>query len=158
MKMRIAFWGMMVLVCQACNRTVIPNNNIMPVPLRFYLLDKTGASLLASVTTPVRVYAFDQAGRAVYLGSECQGGGCTMIREDATQYHYQYWSLDAALASAAGTKTWYIELGGKTDTLYYDVQETRHNDPLDKYDVVGIKFNGETIALSTPPYTLQRRH
>lgn len=147
-----------LLACQACNRTVIPNNNIMPVPLMFHLLDKQGVSLLTSVNTPIRVYSFDQNGQAQYLGSECQSGGCTMVRASGPPYGFGYQSLWASQSSAAGIKTWYIELGGKTDTLYYDVRETRPNNPLDQYDIVSVKFNGETIPLSVPPYVLQRRH
>ncbi len=66
------------------------------------------------------------------------------------KYDFYYSSLGAALASSEGSKTWYIELGGKTDTLYYDVQKTRPNDPLFKYDIKAVVFNGQ-VALQEDP-------
>ncbi|AMR27949.1 hypothetical protein A0257_13185 [Hymenobacter psoromatis] len=66
-----------------------------------------------------------------------------------------------SLASADGYKIFYLELGGKTDTLFWDVQKTRPNDPLDKYDIVSVKFNGKPVAIDQdqlPIYPLQRLH
>jgi len=63
------------------------------------------------------------------------------------KYAFYYSSLDASVVSSNGTKTFYLELGGKTDTLYYDVQETRPSNPLDKYDIALVKFNGKPVAV-----------
>ncbi len=63
--------------------------------------------------------------------------------------------------SSDGYKTFYLELGGKTDTLFWDVQKNKPNDPLDKYDVVSVKFNGKLVAIDQdqlPIYPLQRLH
>ncbi len=78
------------------------------------------------------------------------------------KYDFYYSSLDAALSSSGGMKTWYIELGGKTDTLYYDVQKTRPNDPVDKFDTKAVLFNGQ-VALQEDPgqpplYVFRRKH
>ncbi|OWP62618.1 hypothetical protein CDA63_13330 [Hymenobacter amundsenii] len=75
-------------------------------------------------------------------------------------YAFYYSTLGASLASSDGLKTWYLTLGGKTDTLYYDVQKTRPNDPLFRYDVKAVLFNGQ-VALrehpSQPPLYVFRR-
>ncbi|OWP61638.1 hypothetical protein CDA63_18260 [Hymenobacter amundsenii] len=66
------------------------------------------------------------------------------------RYAFYYSSLGASLASSNGSKTWYVEVDGKTDTLYYDVQKTRPNDPSFKYDVNAVVFNGQ-VALQEDP-------
>jgi len=96
------------------------------------------------------VYFFKNA-QLLYLGGECAGGGCTMVREAYTsagtpKYSYKYSSLDMSLVSADGIKTFYIDFGGKVDTLFCDVQKTKPNDPLDKYDVVSVLFNGKPVV------------
>lgn len=63
--------------------------------------------------------------------------------------------------SSDGYKTFYLELGGKTDTLFWDVQKTNPKDPLDKYDIVSVTFNGKPVLIDQdqrPVYPLQRRH
>lgn len=77
------------------------------------------------------------------------------------KYSYNYSSLDMSNVSVAGAKTFYIELGGKIDTLFVDVQQNAPNDPLDKYDIASVVFNGKLIAIDQdqlPIYPLQRRY
>lgn len=155
------------LAC-GCKKDPIPNGNVVPPALEFVLLDKQGNNLLASIATPIRISAVKSNGETGFLGQECAGGGCTMIRAANRystrnpKYDFYYSSLDAALSSSEGVKTWYIELGGKTDTLYYDVQQTRPNDPSDKFDTKAVIFNGR-VALQEDPeqpplYVFRRRH
>jgi len=142
----------------SCKEThVAPTNISMPPHLLFALVDKTGNSLLTTTNTPIRVYALDANGQRVELGEECSGGGCTMVRPFEPPYNFLYTSLYASTGSVSGLKTWYIELGGKVDTLFYDVQKTRPNDPLMPYDLVHASFNGEILPASYP-LVLQRRH
>lgn len=77
------------------------------------------------------------------------------------KYPFYYSSGGASEVSASTTKTFYLELNGKTDTLYYDVQLVRPNDPLDKYEIKSVVFNG--IVAPTDPdqysiYVFRRRH
>ncbi len=77
------------------------------------------------------------------------------------KYNYYYMSLGMSLVSYDGYKTFYIDLGGKTDTLFLDVQKTAPNDPLDAYDIVSVKFNGKPVAIDQdqlPIYPLRRLH
>lgn len=141
------------------------NGNIMPPDANFALLDKQGNNLLTSTSTPIKVW-FIQDNQRKYLGQECAGGGCTMVREahsstGSLKYNYYYSSLDMSNVSYDGYKTFYMEFGGKTDTLFWDVQKARPNDPLDKYDIVSVKFNGKPIVIDQdqlPIYPLQRLH
>ena len=143
----------------------MPNGNVMPPDLEFVLLDKQGNNLLTSISTPIKVSWVNQ-GKTSYLGDECAGGGCTMVREGHSpsgkpKYAFYYSSLGASQVSASTSKTFYIELGAKTDTLFYDVQKTRPNDPLDKYDIVSVTFNGKLVAIDqdqVPIYPLRRLH
>jgi hypothetical protein len=130
----------------------------IPPALHFALLDKQGNNLLTSTSTPLQVSTIDANGKTIMLGSECAGGGCTMIRSAAAggatapKYAFVYSSLGAALASQSGSKTWYLELNGKTDTLYFDVQHTRYET---------VRFNGQPAIIDPaqlPVYVFQRRH
>lgn len=147
----------------ACKKN-LPDGNDFPPALNFVLLDKQGNNLLTSISTPIKVSIVSK-GQTVFLGDECAGGGCTMVRPGYSsgstppKYAFYYGSLGASVVSSNGTKTFYLELGGKTDTLYYDVQEVRPNNPFDKYDVVSVKFNGKSIAIDQdqlPIYPLRR--
>ena len=126
----------------------------MPPPLRFVLLDAQGQNLLTSTTTPVAVTAVASNGQSFTLGSECQGGGCTMVRQassGAPKYAYYYSTLDAPVSSMGGIKDWYISLGGKTDTLRLDVQHTQY---------LQVRFNGKDAAMDPdqlPLYVFRRR-
>ena len=99
-----------------------------------------------------------QDGQRKYFGPECAGGGCTMVREaySATgkpKYSFSYCSLDLAEVSQNGIKTFYLELGGKTDTLVYDVQRGQSN-PIPV-------FNGKPVAIDQdqlPIFPLRRLH
>ncbi|MDJ0364301.1 hypothetical protein QMK33_04000 [Hymenobacter sp. H14-R3] len=147
MKILLIFLAFLSLC--GCKKPANPTGNTMPPPINFALLDKQGNQLLTSTSTPIKVY-FLKGTQPVYLGSECAGGGCTMVRETYTstgnpKYSYKYSSLDMSLVSADGVKTFYLELGGKTDTLVWDVQKTKPNDPLNKYDVVAVLFNGKPV-------------
>lgn len=152
-------------IAGSCKKPRIPNGNIMPPAANLALLDKQGNSLLTSTSTPINVW-FIQDGQRKYLGAECAGGGCTMVREahsstGTPKYPFYYGSLGMSEVSAGGYKTFYLELGGKTDTLFWDVQKTKPNDPLDKYDVLSAKFNGKPVTIDQdqiPIYPLQRLH
>ncbi len=143
----------------------MPNGNIMPPAANLALLDKQGNSLLTSTSTPIKVW-FVLNGQQKYLGQECAGGGCTMVRKaysstGTPKYGFYYGSLDMSNVSSDGYKTFYLELGGKTDTLFWDVQKTNPKDPLDKYDIVSVTFNGKPVLIDQdqrPVYPLQRRH
>jgi hypothetical protein len=134
----------------------MPNGNVMPPALDFVVLDKQGNNLLTGITTPVEVSSVNASGQSFSLGRECSDGGCTMIRASYSyglgtpKYNFHYSTLGAPLASSAGSKTWYITIGGKTDTLHYDVQKTRPDDPLFKYDTKAVVFNGQ-VALQEDP-------
>jgi len=155
----LVFWG--------CKReTPVPNGNVRPPYLSFALLDKQGNSLLTSTSTPLNVFWLNKSGQREYLGSECAGGGCTMVRvgHSATgnpKYPFYYSSGGASEVSASTTKTFYLELNGKTDTLQYDVQLVRPNDPLDKYDIKSVVYNGKVASTDPDQYSIyvfQRRH
>ena len=129
----------------------------IPVSLSFVLLNKQGANLLTSTATPVQVSFRNSSGQLVYLGSECAGGGCTMVRESHSntgtpKYKFHYQSLDMSFVSLNGGRTYYINLGGKTDTLYYDRQKSGN---------ATLSFNGRPAAIDPdqlPVYVLQRQH
>jgi hypothetical protein len=105
-------------------------------------------------------------GQREYLGLECAGGGCTMVRRghSATgnpKYPFYYSSVGASEVSASTTKTFYLELNGKADTLNYDVQLVRPNDLLDKYEIKSVIFNGKAAPVDPKQYSIyvfQRRH
>jgi hypothetical protein len=155
----LAFWG--------CKRqSPVPNGNDRPPALSFALLDKQGASLLTSTSSPLKVSWINPKGQREYLGLECAGGGCTMVREGhsatgSPKYPFYYSSGGASEVSASTTKTFYLELHGKTDTLYYDVQLVRPNDPVDKYEIESVVFNGKVASVDPAQYSIyvfQRRH
>ena len=149
----------------SCKKGPIPNGNVMPPAANLALLDNNGNNLLTSTSSPLKVW-FSKDGQPTYLGQECAGGGCTMVREahsstGTLKYPFYYGSLDMSLVSYGGIKTFYIEFGGKTDTLFWDVQKTRPDDLLDKYDIVSVKFNGKPVAIDQaqlPIRPLQRLH
>lgn len=158
MKSKYALLVSCIIALIGCKDShVVPNSSSMPPALVFALLDKQGNSMLTGIDTPVRVYSIDQIGKRNYLGTECNGGGCTMVREVEPPYNFVYVSLFASTGSLAGIKTWYIELGGKTDTLYYDVRRTHSNDPLMAYDLMTPLFNGKALDKAYP-FILQREH
>jgi hypothetical protein len=146
----------------------VPNGNDRPPDLRFALLDKHGNSLLTSTSTPLNVYWLNRQGQRENLGLECAGGGCTMVREGhspsasgSPKYPFYYSSGGASEVSASTTKTFYLELNGKTDTLTYDVQLIRPNDLLDKYEIKSVIFNGKVASVDLDQYSIyvfQRRH
>lgn len=80
-----------------------------------------------------------------------------MVRESPSntkvlKYKFQYESLDMSVASINGIKTYYIDLGGKVDTLYYDRQKSGN---------ATVTFNGRPATIDPdqlPVYVLQRRH
>ena len=140
----------------SCKKLDMPDGNIMPPTLDFVLLDSGGNNLLTSLSTPIQVFGIKSNGQPIFLGAECAGGECTMIREAnqssaiMPKYSFYYSSLGASLSSESGVKTWYIKLDGKTDTLYYDVQKTRPNDRLYKYDTKAVIFNGQVARQEDP--------
>ena len=147
--------GLGILAC-GCQHTL--NDKDIPPALNFVLLDKQGNNLLTSTTTPLHVFSADANGKSVMLGSECAGGGCTMIRSATAggattpKYGYVYSSLGIAMASQSGSKTWYLKLMGKTDTLYFDVQRTQFQT---------VRFNGQEASIDPaqlPVYVFQRRY
>lgn len=148
-----------VLVCvllgtAACKK--VPTD-VLPEPLRFVLVDPLGHNLLTSAATPLRVSALDANGKRFYLPDPGSVAGL-LVAEDSTAvfpYKFYYQNVEPALDSAQGSKDWYLELGGKTDTLHYDVQGVR---------VASVLFNGKPVTLTpTQPglasyYRLQRMH
>lgn len=135
-----------------CKREMVDHD--IPPALNFVLLDKSGNNLLTSTSTAIRVYSTTSSGQEFSLGSECQGGGCTMIRPayGAFNYAFYYSSMAASATSQNGSKTWYLELAGKTDTLYLDVQQTRFK---------AVRFNGKAVEIDpvqAPLYVFQRLH
>lgn len=68
------------------------------------------------------------------------------------KYSFYYSTLGAPLASSNGSKLWYLELGGKTDTLYFDVEKTQTK---------AMVFNGEPAHIDPnqlPIYVFRRKH
>lgn len=128
----------------------------IPPALNFVLLDAQGQNLLTSTATPISVAAVNAKGQPFTLGSECQGGGCTMVRQAystgaAPKYSYYYSTLDAPISSMDGVKDWYISLAGKTDTLHLDVQHATYRQ---------VRFNGQDAAIDPgqqPVYVFRRR-
>ncbi|MGI4871143.1 MAG: hypothetical protein ACRYFX_08190 [Janthinobacterium lividum] len=157
----------LLLVVFACQKEDVPAvaDNVLSV--HFALLDKQGNNLLTS-TTPIQVYSLSATGQKNYLGSECAGGACTMVREahayngQSLKYKFNYETGTIHSASLNGSaKTWYIELGGKTDTLFYDAQYNQPNVQSGDYSIKAVMFNGKVAAIDPdqlPVYVLQRRH
>lgn len=146
----------------------VPNGNVMPDPIVFVLLDKQGDELFTSEDTPIQVSSFNKAGQRFYIKSnvEYPDGKIKMIQSIAPTtefpYHFFYASLGMPLASGDGSKEWYLELNGKTDTLHYDVRHTRPNALYNQYDVIAVSFNGQPVEASGDPrkrlyYVLRRQ-
>lgn len=75
------------------------------------------------------------------------------------KYKFDYETHTVHSGSLNGIKTWYIELGGKTDTLFYDAQYLQPNDPAGKFELKTVTFNGKSVAIDQdqlPVYPLQR--
>lgn len=153
--MKYALLAVFGLLAWGCKKDPVP----MPPALDFVLLDKQGNNLLTGIKTPIEVSADNGRGQRFSLGKECSDGGCTMIRAAnrastrTPKYDFYYSTLGAALASSEGIKTWYITLGGKTDTLYYEVQNARTK---------AILFNGQVARQEDPEqpplYVFRQRH
>lgn len=143
-----------LLGAAACKKV---QTDVLPEPLRFVLVDPLGHNLLTSTATPLRVSALDANGKRFYLPDPGSAAG-SIVAEDSTAvfpYKFYYQNVEPALDSGQGSKDWYLELGGKTDTLHYDVQGVR---------VASVLFNGKPVALTSTQaglasyYRLQRAH
>lgn len=121
--------------------------------------------MITSTNSPLRIWSFTPQGKQFYLdytGKEFK----PIVAADSTSifpYKYLYSNTEPGIESSLGSKTWYLESGGKIDTLYYDVQHTRPNDRFHQYDVLSVLFNGKAIApVNTPGvvpyYVFQRQH
>lgn len=147
----------------ACKKPIV-DGYTMPDPLIFVLLNKQGKNLLTSVDTPLRIYSYGYTNKLSYLNYT--NGFNPIIGGDSTAnfpYKFAYSNLEPAIISSNGVKDWYLELNGKTDTLHYDIQETRPTARFDRYDVIAVSFNGKPVAPATTLdgsayYVLQRRH
>ena len=140
----------------------------MPGSLEFVLLDRSGQELLTSEDTPIKISSFNSSGRRFYLSdlSEYPDGKTKLVKISiptaSYPYHFYYSTLGMPLASSNGSKEWYLELNGRTDTLHYDVRRTRPDAAFNQYDVVSISFNGRSVVThydsGSPYYILQRRN
>lgn len=161
-------WLSLLAFTAGCEKTPLPpNGNDMPYPMQFVLLDKQGNELFTSEDTPIKVSSFNSQGQRFYVDSKTEypDGKSKVIVSvtPSTSYPFRFIfnSLTMPLASSNGSKEWYLELNGKTDTLYYDVRHTRPNALYNQYDVVSVSFNGKTVTasgdpLNTPYYVLRR--
>ncbi|GAA3977925.1 hypothetical protein [Hymenobacter antarcticus] len=149
----------------SCEEPVKPNGNVMPDPLVFVLLDKQGNELFTSEDTPIRVSSFNSRGQRFYIESQTEypDGKTKMIQptSPSAPYRFVYSSLGIPLASSQGSKEWYLELNGKTDTLHYDVRHARPKALYNQFDVVAVSFHGKPVAASGDPlksvyYVLRR--
>lgn len=167
MSCRIISLLLIVLNISGCNKEPAkPNGNDMPYPMQFVLLDKQGQELFTSEDTPIKVSSLNSSGQRFYVDnrSEYPDGKSKVIKvtiPSATYpYHFIYNALTMPIASSNGSKEWYLELNGRTDTLHYDVQHTRPNAPYNQYDVASISLNGQPVVahgdVNSPYYVLQR--
>ncbi|NKI92058.1 hypothetical protein HBN54_004682 [Hymenobacter sp. 1B] len=159
----------LLLLTSSCSQEPVkPNGNVMPMPIYLVLLDKQGNELLTSEDTPLVVSSFNSQGQRFYVSSlnEYPDGKTKLITAIVPSlifpYHFVYHSITMPLASSNGSKDWYLELNGKTDTLRYDVQHTRPQALNNQYDVMPVSFNGQSVAVSggspdNPYYVLRRR-
>ena len=157
-----------ILTSVSCTKTpVTPNGNDMPYPMQFVLLDKQGNELFISEDTPIKVSSFNSRGQRFYIDnqSEYPDGNIKLIKSitpsSTYPFRFIYSSLSIPLASSDGSKEWYLELNGKTDTLYYDVRRTRPEALTNQYDVISVSFNSKPVAasgdpLNSPYYVLRR--
>jgi|GEM_PF-1478768 len=166
---RITTLLLLMLSLSSCNKEPVkPNGNDMPYPMQFVLLDKQGNELFISEDTPIKVSSLNSSGQRFYVDnhSEYPDGKNKVIKAvtpSATYpYHFIYSALTMPIASSNGSKEWYLELNGRTDTLHYDVQHTRPSATYNQYDVVSISLNGQPVVahgdVNSPYYVLQRKH
>lgn len=158
---------LLLVLTTGCEEPVKPNGNVMPNPLYFVLLDKQGNELFTSTDTPIRISSFNSKGKRFYIesGTEYPDGNTKMIRPTLFSaeypYHFVCSSLSIPLASSQGSKEWYLELNGKTDTLHFDVRHNRPDALYNQFDVVAVSFNGKPVAdngsLLTSVYYVLRR-
>jgi hypothetical protein len=110
-----------LLVISCSNDRDIPNRNVMPNALRLVVLNKEGKELIDKNTSPQLIYSFNKEGKKFYTNAG-NGAGIENF-QDTTKYKFFYDDLGIAMASINGVKTFYLEIGGKVDTIYLDVQE-----------------------------------
>jgi len=165
MKRAHLFLVPLLALTASCEEPVKPNGNDMPHPLVFVLLDKQGNELFTSEDTPIKVSSFNNGGQRFYIESQTQypDGKTKMIQptSPSAPYRFIYYSLFVPLISSQGSKEWYLELNGKTDTLRYDVRHARPKALYNQFDVVAVSFNGKPVAASVGPlnssyYVLRR--
>lgn len=153
----------------SCEKVGPGASDILTPPTFFVLLDGTGAELLTSTATPLRVTT-TVGSNPFELGAECAGGGCTMVKEfpnRALQPHrFVYGSVELSDYSLGHTQRWYLTLNGKTDTLDYHVKDTSSGTTGQRIEVVQATFNGQPVQpeaqlrgqFGGPFFVLRRRH
>ena len=138
--------------------------NDMPDNLVFVMLASNGRNLITSPTSLTMTY-IDLQGRSQYitLNTPEQKPIGKIDSTRAEPYTYLFQSIEPAVISSLGMKTFYLTIGGKTDTLFYDVQRNRPNAVTNQFDVVEALFNGKPAELrvfqatGAPYYVLRRR-
>ena len=141
-----------------------PCMDIMPNRLYFVLLDKQGQNLLTNVQAPLKMYTYDLTGKTSDIDLNSPKAIFESDFPESLPSKCAFASGYPAGLSASGTKEFYLELNGKTDTLHYDVQRIAGlQSCTDRYEVAAITFNGKpvmphSLGGTEAYYVLQRAH
>ena len=114
------------------------------------MLDSEGKNLLTSTNPLLASVAYQENGQTIVLGPDCGDGYsvCPNITKYPTSsnqpYEFVYGSSEMTDASLKKGREWYITVGGKTDTLYYELRYLPAN-AYTTFEVVSAIFNGRPV-------------
>ena len=166
--MRTIYYFALLLLLAACKKESGMDRDTGPISTKLVLLDANGTNLLTSTNPLLVSVAYQENGQTIVLGPECGAGYsvCPNITKFSTNsnqpYEFVYSSGDMTGASLKKGREWYITVGGKTDTLYYELRDISANTD---YKVVSAIFNGRPVQTDAvldmqfgyPVFVLRRR-